>query len=356
MPNPTSFVETYLPPPPEPEEVKGPEGVGAMQRWLYSLYETTLKDGGSFPKVSVTSPNDGAGSFTNENLFQDLVTLDRGLYSNYFTDKNVIAYGFACNVRRSGGAALTVGAQINAWGDPTGTGKGEGVFGANFVALGPRGHTGALIGIEVSPAEFNDSTVAPKIGVESVFINRQDLGAAVLAGLGANLYNYNSKCFSVSSIPRSSAGEFCGWYTGLQFGPGSLDASNALAWNAVTTYQTGQLVTYLGGYYRAIAPSLNQIPAPVSAFWVFYLNNLAIGVDFSITDIATMARISSAIRLRDTMRIDYDAQGVIGQFYDPFNGRMVLCSNLGLGAPPLDRVLEVDVLTGFLYRFNVFLI
>lgn len=326
------------------------------QEWFYRLYERTGADGGVFPKLSLSSPKNGTFSFTNENFYQMLATVDMGIYSNYTSDNGNIIYGFACNVRRSGGTALTVGGQINAWGDAYGTGKEYGVFGANLVAVGPIGHEGALIGVEISPVRYGSATTSAKIGTELVFINRTDNGGPAPDGLGSNRYNYYSFAHRVTSQPRSPSGEFCGWNVGLGFLTDSMDECNPPAWSAVVAYQAGQMVTSGGAPYRAIQASVNQVPAAISAYWVPTGSAKAICIDFSTLSLQTMGRIGSAIRLRDTMSIDYDVTGAIGQFYDVGTGRMVLVRNSGLGAPPADRVLEVDVVTGFLYRFNVFLI
>ena len=65
------------------------------------------------------------------------------------------------------------------------------------------------------------------IGTDNVFKNRPDdlIGGAVRGGLGANRYNANSIAYWVTSQPRSTAGEYCGWNRGLQFDANSLDAS-----------------------------------------------------------------------------------------------------------------------------------
>lgn len=65
------------------------------------------------------------------------------------------------------------------------------------------------------------------IGTVNVFKNRSDdlLGGAVRGGLGSNRYNTNSIAYWVTSQPRSTVGEYCGWNRGLQFDANSLDTS-----------------------------------------------------------------------------------------------------------------------------------
>jgi hypothetical protein len=320
-----------------------------MQEWLYSIYERTMGQGGVFPSLRISSPNSGDAVFTNENFYQELLTLNCGIYSNYTSDNGNIIYGFAANVRRSGGEAFVVAGQLNAWS----TDNGQAAFGANLVAVGSRYHTGALFAQELSPVPSNDDNRSVKVGSELVWISFADKTGTI----GADRYNYSSRGIRFSSI-TSLIGELEGWGVGMQFLTNSMEVENAPNWSAADTYLPGQLVFYVAGgrYYRAIQSSINQVPAPVSAYWVLQLDNKAIGIDFSTLSVGTMAKIGSAVRVRDTMRIDYNAEGTIGQLFDVATGRMVLVSNLALGAAPADRVLEVDVITGFLYRFNVFLI
>lgn len=344
MPNPASFVEEYIPPPPSNEDA------GEMQRWLYSLYDKALRDGGSFPKLTVSSANDGDFKLEAHNLWQDLITANRGIYVDYSTANSNIVYGFACNVRRTNGPdvdGFVVGGQINAWACD----NAAAAFGGNILSLGSRRHTGALIGCEFSAVPENDNSLAPKIGGEYVWISRANFNGAI----GSNRYNYFSRAMRIGSI-ASLIGELEGWNVGVQFVSGGLNAENPPTWDATINYAAGQTVIYLGAYYKAIIGNLNQVPAAVSAYWVPHRSAGAIGVDLSSLDITTMGNVASAFRVRDTMRYDFNAEGTVGQFYDPFTTRMVLVSNLGLGAAPADRVLEVDVITGFLYRFGVFLI
>lgn len=327
-----------------------------MQQMLYQLYERTAQNGIVGERLRISSPRNGEAKFENHNFYQGLVTLNMGLYSDWTTDQGMIAYGFACNVRRSDGSAITVGGQINAWGGTTQVARTQQVFGANLVALGPKGHIGSLIACEVSPVPFGDDSLAPKIGIDNVFIIGYDRGLAPV--LGANLYNYYSSGTRYTAIPRGPNGEYCGWAVCEAFLSGCMDLQNAPNWSGSVTYGAGQLVfdASVGRYYKAIFGNTNNLPSASPAFWVLHLDNKAIGIDFSSIDVTTLSRIGSAIRVRDTMRIDYNAEGTIGQLYDPNTNMMVLVSNLALGAAPADRVIEVDATTGGIYRFGVLIL
>ena len=50
--------------------------------------------------------------------------------------------------------------------------------------------------------------------------------------VGQNRYNENSAAVYVSSQPRSPAGEYSGWQTGLKFDATSLDRSSSVPWTA----------------------------------------------------------------------------------------------------------------------------
>lgn len=312
-------------PPPATNDI----GDAAWAQWFYHLYEKLLKDGGVFPAVRVQG-KDGTGSFTaDKNMFQRLISLDCGIYSDYYSDNGNIIYGFAANVRRSAGNNLTVAAQLNAWAPRGGNG---GVVGVSTTALGAELFTGPLFGGEVDVGSIYNSNPSAKVGMSAVFKDRAD-EATTVNGVGVDRYNYYSSANWITSQSRSATGEKCGWTRGLSFLGECVDAQTPLAWNAAVTYSYGMVVTSGGFAWQAIQTSLNQVPAVPSVFWVPHtaagVVALAIGIDFSCMPIATMARMSSAIRLRDTMRIDYDSTGAIGSYFDPVAGLHRLTNNVG---------------------------
>lgn len=312
--------------PPGPNVPKDSEG---WDNWFYRLYQMLLEDGGVFPALRVQG-KDGTGSFTaDKNMFQELLSLDCGLYSDYSSDNGNIIYGFAANVRRSRGNNLTVGAQLNAWGPKEGFGS---VFGIATEAHGNDPFTGALIGIETTPiSKYNNNTSA-KLGMDAVFKDRLD-GATSVSVLGSDRYNYYSSAHWISSQARSLTGERCGWTRGVSFIGQCLDEQNPPAWNAVVNYSAGQVVTSGGLAWQAIQSSLNQVPAVPSAYWVQHTPagtfSGAIGIDFSSVPVSVIARTASAMRLRDGMAIHYDCTGAIGSLFDNVAGVMRVVENAG---------------------------
>ena len=302
----------------------------AWQEWFYRIYQALLEDGAISSAIRVQG-KDGTGSFTaDKNMFQRLISLDCGLYADYSSNNGNIIYGFAANVRRSGGNNFTVGAQLNAWGPKNGAGS---VFGIATEAHGNDPFTGALIGIETAAISKYNNSLSAKIGIDSVFKDRME-GVNVVSSLGSDRYNYNSHACWITSIPRSSTGERCGWTRGISFLGECLDTQNAPAWSAIVNYSYGMVVTSGGLAWQAIQPSLNQVPAVPSIYWVQHTPagavTAAVGIDFSSVPLSVITRTASAIRLRDGMRIDYDCTGAVGSLFDNVNGIQRVVDNAGV--------------------------
>lgn len=340
--NPRGISPDPLLPPPQGGQLSDP----AWTRWFFQLYQMLMADGATFPKVGVQG-RERVGHLANHNLFQELITLDCGMYSDYTSASGSIIYGFAANVKRSAGTAFVVGQQINAWGD-TGTGS---VFGQALVAVGQNNFTEALIGSESMTFNMYNDNRNAKWGYNAVFANKGPTPV-----LGGNRYNYFACGMVFSSEQRDAVvNEFCGWTRGLLFVDWSLDSQNPPAWNAAVTYGGGQVVLSGGQCWQSIQANVNQLPAFVSVYWVPNsgagdANARAIGIDFSSMGVTTIARMGSAIRLRDTMKFGWESSGVIYSQFDPALGRLTLVGNAA------NARLAVDVATGFLYRNGVFLI
>lgn len=327
----------------------------AWRRWFTDIVWPVIGAGvgqsgvqGTFPQLQV-----GRASFTNENSFQELLNLNQGLYVTYFTTAQNIVYGFACNVHRAAGAQFTVGAQINAWGEVGSTGD---VFGIASTALAqPLSGTRNLICEEPDIANLCSSSLGAKWGINPVFKDRGD-GAATPGegGIGSNLYNYFSCGMVFTSQARTASGEFCGWNVGIQYLGGSVDAAKPPAWSATVTYQPGQCVLSGGFVWKAIVSNLNVAPV-AGATWVQYSLTstlYAVGIDFSCVDTTTMARMWSAIRLRNTMAVHWEETGAIATYMDSANSRHVLSANYNVGLGVYTRNLQVDVTNGNLWVAN----
>jgi hypothetical protein len=147
--------------------------------------------------------------------------LNTGLYSNYVSDNANILYGFAANVHRNAGANFTVGSQVSAYND---AGINSGAFGVVTQAWNKPTAAGNLVGGELAIINETSSTVSAKVGLDVVFKNRSDGQPGVTAGLGTDSYNAGSRAIQIDSQPRSTAGEKCGWATGILFNLDALDA------------------------------------------------------------------------------------------------------------------------------------
>lgn len=315
-----------------PPQATVPLSDESWRRWFTEVVWPIIGQGwlGSGNQVTCPQFQVGKARFTNTNAFQELLTVDQGLYVNYSATDNNIIYGFACNVHRASGVPYVVGAQINSWLD----GKGcAGIFGVvGQAVIGPFLDSAPLVGSEFAIGNQTSNHQAAKWGTNIVFKDRT--GSTPTEGLGSNLYNYFAEGAVFTSQARSSSGEYCGWNCGIDFIDGSLDASNIPAWSATTTYSAGMIVSNGGTTFKAIQTSLNQVPAAVSNYWVQHgiagstINN-AVGIDFSSTSITGMGRIASAIRLRNTMYIHWEESGGVGTAMDANNAILRLCDNQG---------------------------
>lgn len=149
------------------------------------------------------------------------------------TDPGIL-YGHAVNITRNdlaaggvpGGVQVVAGQFTAAMGASlNGLARNASVFGIATEAWTDwQGASHAtLIGGEVSVISQYNANTMPLIGLDVVYKNRPDGFAAVRQGLGANQYNTYSRAIEISSQPRSTATEFCGWHRGIIFEGGCLD-------------------------------------------------------------------------------------------------------------------------------------
>lgn len=314
---------------------------GQVGKYFNDLFNATLKDGGTFPKVNIEGDN-FTSTFSNENMWFEALTLNSGLYVNYTSQNGNIIYGFGCNVRRQAGKAFTVAAQLNAW---AGRGAGAAVFGAAIQAVAEPGFVEAIIGSEVLTGNEESASINRKWGINPVFANRVNIGGPMPLGIGSDRYNYNTAAFVLTSQTRSSTGEKCGWTRGLQFIGDCFDQQIPPNWSATQFYTAGMVVISGGRVWHAKLDNLNQAPAVPSTYWSYNspagTTAYAIGLDFTL--ITNGPRMASAIRLTDYMYIHWEATGTIGSYYDSVQGLHILSANNG--APRL----MVDVVNGFLW-------
>lgn len=312
-------------------QVYGPPQAGqpftdeSWRRWFNDVLWPLVGKGvdqsgpqGSFPQLQV-----GKARFTGENAFQDLLSVDQGLYVNYSSTAGDIVYGFASNVYRAVGSALTVGGQFSAYAEAGVTG---GIFGGNINAFVKAGSQSTAVALELDTVYEDSTSLAAKWGLNLVFFDNTGT-----QGLGSNLYNYGAEGIIFTAGARSSAGEYCGWNTGIDFLDGWCDQSSVPAWSATVTYRSGQIVSSGGVLYKAITASTNSVPP--SAAWIQHTasgtTNLAVGIDFSSMSLTSMGRMSSAIRLRSTMNFHWDETASIASYFDAAAAIHYVTNNTG---------------------------
>jgi hypothetical protein len=144
-----------------------------------------------------------------------------------------------------------------------------------------------LVGGEFGIISQINNNINPLIGCYVVFKNRHDGVLSVVNGVGANLYNNNSRAIQIAAIGRSTAGEFCGWSSGIFFDTGCMDnvlggvsailidahrvpASRALIGLWVANDVTNRLsdTSNVGEVYRSIKNQIVWTNGPVDWFGV----------------------------------------------------------------------------------------
>jgi hypothetical protein len=100
------------------------------------------------------------------------------------------------------------------------------VWGVVTEAINFPGASGNVVGLEAAAVNMSHDNRGAVLGLDVVFKNRwdSDLHQAVPA-IGDNRYNDHSAAVQVSAQPRSAAGEYSGWQTGIRFARSSLDRS-----------------------------------------------------------------------------------------------------------------------------------
>lgn len=183
------------------------------------------------------SANDGDYSIRITKNRSDIVSnpQKRGFYfyQNYTSSRPGAGslFGFAANIRRTGGGRKVVPAQLNGYGmDDTGAtvwGVATEAWSGDPTTLPPA--PSVLVGAEfavISQAHDNNRRIC---GVDVVFKNRSDgAGDVLFGGIGDNGFNRNSTALQISTgfnAGRPASGAFTGWRTGIYFTSNALDES-----------------------------------------------------------------------------------------------------------------------------------
>ena len=86
--------------------------------------------------------------------------------------------------------------------------------------------SGNVIGLETAAVNMSHDNRGAVFGVDVVFKNRLDVSVPeAVPAVGENRFNEHSVAVHVSAQPRSPAGEYSGWQTGIKFAAASLDRS-----------------------------------------------------------------------------------------------------------------------------------
>jgi hypothetical protein len=145
------------------------------------------------------------------------------------------------------------------------------------------------------------------IGFYAVFADRTSVGIAAPGGLGNNKYNLNSIAIMLDSLGRSSAGEYCGWKTGIKFQPSSMDRD----------FNGGGYCIDMSGLVRAIT-----------------------------ADPRTTYQCKGGIRLGNMLSVVYDDNEDVMSYFDPANNSWTLRYQNSI-------FFRIDVTTGAIYRNGV---
>lgn len=241
-----------------------------------------------------------------------LTTNNTGIYSKVTANPSnnaAILYGFASNVVRTGKDNHTVGGQFSAYAGPGIVLAAGQIFGVVSQAISDPTTPAVLVGAEFAVCNLYHNTGTQALwGCNIVFKDRGDGAATPVGGLGANRYNVNSKAIVLSAQPRGTAGEFCGWNTGIFFDATAMDSSALGLGHAIDTAS----IPYLGG-----------------------------------ADPATAYKCSSILRMRAMQSIIFDdSSTAVRIYFDPFASRIKI-TNGGV------ERWGVDVGTGQVYKNGV---
>ena len=119
---------------------------------------------------------------------------------------------------------------------------GNTVWGMVSEAINFPAANGKVVGIESGVVNMNPANDSQLRGLHVVFKDRTDIAIdAPVPVLGQNKFNENSVAIYVTSQPRSAAGEYSGWQTGIKFDTASLDRSASVPYAAAIDLSEAQV-------------------------------------------------------------------------------------------------------------------
>ena len=119
---------------------------------------------------------------------------------------------------------------------------GNTVWGMVSEAVNFPAANGNVVGIESGVVNMNPANESQLRGLHVVFKNRTDLAIGEpVPVVGQNKFNDHSVAIYVTSQPRSAAGEYSGWQTGIKFDTASLDRSASVPYAAAIDLSEAQV-------------------------------------------------------------------------------------------------------------------
>ena len=145
--------------------------------------------------------------------------------------------------------------------------EGNTVWGVVTEAINFPAARGNVVGMEAAVVNTAPDNQGELRGIDVVFKNRMDADYdRAVQSVGANRFNDNSAALYVSSQPRSAAGEFSGWQSGLKFGRHSLDRSATVPYAAAIDVSEAEVsASFYLIVWRCGAAKCGLRPTPTGA-------------------------------------------------------------------------------------------
>src|SRR5688572_10189341 len=119
---------------------------------------------------------------------------------------------------------------------------GNSIWGVVTEAINFPSASGNVIGLEAAVVNMSNDNYGALYGIDVVYKNRLDVDVSMPIGyVGQNRFNQHSVALHVSAQPRSGAGDFSGWQTGIKFARTSLDRSREVPYAVGIDYSDAQV-------------------------------------------------------------------------------------------------------------------
>ena len=119
---------------------------------------------------------------------------------------------------------------------------GNSLWGVVTEAINFPSASGNVIGLEAAVVNMSHDNRGALYGIDVVYKNRLDVNLPVpIAHVGENRFNQHSVALHVSAQPRSGAGDYSGWQTGIKFAASSFDRSAEVPYAVGIDYSEAQV-------------------------------------------------------------------------------------------------------------------